>query len=347
MADPEKRYQVFVSSTFEDLQKERQEVMQALLELDCIPAGMELFPAADEEQWELIKQVINDCDYYVLIVGGRYGSIGNDGYSYTEMEYRYAVERKMPVIGFVHSDPGSLPAKKTEQTADGKEKLEEFISLVKSKMCKQWSSAGDLGSVVSRSIVKLIKSHPAVGWVRADKALSGEASAEMLRLKNRVEELEEELKSTRVGPPTGTEELSQGDNEIVVPVRLEIFKIDNKYSTEYKWERFVTTWNSIFASISPSMIDDASEVSIRDALDSFAAKETYSGFRKESDYENRRFKAIIVSDEIFTTIIVQFKALGLISKSTRKRSLKDTKTYWSLTPYGDAVMTRLRAIKRQ
>ena len=33
-----KRYQVFVSSTFEDLQEERKEVMQALLELDCIPA---------------------------------------------------------------------------------------------------------------------------------------------------------------------------------------------------------------------------------------------------------------------------------------------------------------------
>lgn len=32
----EKRYQVFVSSTFADLQEERQEVMQALLELDCI-----------------------------------------------------------------------------------------------------------------------------------------------------------------------------------------------------------------------------------------------------------------------------------------------------------------------
>lgn len=35
----EKRYQVFVSSTYQDLQEERKEVMQALLELDCIPAG--------------------------------------------------------------------------------------------------------------------------------------------------------------------------------------------------------------------------------------------------------------------------------------------------------------------
>lgn len=82
----EKRYQVFVSSTYQDLQEERQEVMHALLELDCIPAGMELFPAANESQWSLIKRVIEDCDYYVLILGGRYGSCGPDGLSYTEME---------------------------------------------------------------------------------------------------------------------------------------------------------------------------------------------------------------------------------------------------------------------
>jgi hypothetical protein len=53
----EKRYQVFVSSTFTDLIDERRAVMQALLELDCIPAGMELFPASTDDQWTLIQRV--------------------------------------------------------------------------------------------------------------------------------------------------------------------------------------------------------------------------------------------------------------------------------------------------
>src|SRR5262245_66397627 len=83
----EKRYQVFVSSTYADLKEERQRVLQALMELDCIPAGMELFPAADQEQFEFIKRVIDDCDYYLLIVGGRYGSVTPQGISYTEQEY--------------------------------------------------------------------------------------------------------------------------------------------------------------------------------------------------------------------------------------------------------------------
>ncbi len=89
----DKRFQVFVSSTYADLKEERQHVIQALMEMDCIPAGMELFPAADEEQWKFIKKVIDDCDYYLLIIGGRYGSTTDDGISYTEREFDYAVER--------------------------------------------------------------------------------------------------------------------------------------------------------------------------------------------------------------------------------------------------------------
>jgi hypothetical protein len=67
----DKRYQVFVSSTYEDLIDERQQVMQALLELNCIPLGMDFFPAANEEQWGLIKSVIKDCDYYIVIIGSK------------------------------------------------------------------------------------------------------------------------------------------------------------------------------------------------------------------------------------------------------------------------------------
>ena len=65
------------------------------------PSGMELFPASDETQWELIKRVIEECDYYIVIVGGKYGSLGPNGKSYTEMEYDYAMETGLPVLGFV------------------------------------------------------------------------------------------------------------------------------------------------------------------------------------------------------------------------------------------------------
>ncbi len=140
----DKRYQVFVSSTYEDLREERQQVMQALLELDCMPSGMELFPAANEDQWTVIKKVIDDCDYYVLILGGRYGSVGPDGMGYTEKEYRYALSISKPVIAFLHKKPGDIPAKKCESSQEGKEKLAAFRALVEEKLCKHWSNPDDL-----------------------------------------------------------------------------------------------------------------------------------------------------------------------------------------------------------
>jgi len=94
----EKKYQVFISSTYTDLIEERKEVQKILLMADCIPAGMEAFVATNDEQFEVIKKVIDLCDYYVLIIGGRYGSINSQtGLSYTEMEYDYAVSKEIPV----------------------------------------------------------------------------------------------------------------------------------------------------------------------------------------------------------------------------------------------------------
>ena len=47
-----KRYQVFVSSTYKDLVEERSAVTSCLLDNDCIPIGMEQFPAMPISQWD-------------------------------------------------------------------------------------------------------------------------------------------------------------------------------------------------------------------------------------------------------------------------------------------------------
>lgn len=83
-------YRVFVSSTYEDLQDERLKILNALLSISCIPSGMELFSAASEEQFSYIKKVIQDVDYFIIIIAGRYGSIAKDGKSYTQKEFEYA-----------------------------------------------------------------------------------------------------------------------------------------------------------------------------------------------------------------------------------------------------------------
>mgnify|MGYP000509063210 CR=1 FL=1 len=95
-----KKYQVFISSTYEDLKEERAAVTQCLLNNNCIPVGMEQFPASNMSQMEYIKKMLDDCDYYILIIGGRYGSLDDDGIGYTEKEYNYAIQKGIPVMAF-------------------------------------------------------------------------------------------------------------------------------------------------------------------------------------------------------------------------------------------------------
>lgn len=68
--------------------------METILKYDCFPAGMELFPAMDEETFEFIKRIIDDSDYYLLIISGRYGSMAEDSISWTERKYDYAVSKE-------------------------------------------------------------------------------------------------------------------------------------------------------------------------------------------------------------------------------------------------------------
>ena len=86
-----RKFSVFISSTYEDLKNERQALMEVALENNFIPVGMEQFHAAPTSQWNVITKMIDECDFYLLVIGGRYGSIDEEvGISYTEKEYNYA-----------------------------------------------------------------------------------------------------------------------------------------------------------------------------------------------------------------------------------------------------------------
>src|SRR3954451_18120828 len=143
MSSIDKRYQVFISSTYADLKEERREVMQAIMEMNCIPAGMELFPALDEEQFKFIKRVIDDCDYYLLIIGGRYGSLSAEGISYTEAEYNYAIEKDKKVIVLIRKDIDAILYNKSENNPDLRTKLDDFRRKVSSdRLVRFWISSG-------------------------------------------------------------------------------------------------------------------------------------------------------------------------------------------------------------
>src|SRR4051812_7715785 len=88
------KYQVFIRSTFLDREGARAKATWELLKAGHIPVGMENFSATDERGWRTIQRTIDTSDYYILIIGGRYGTVDESiNMSWTEREYRYAKDR--------------------------------------------------------------------------------------------------------------------------------------------------------------------------------------------------------------------------------------------------------------
>lgn len=168
-----KKLQVFVSSTYTDLKDERQAAVEAILQAGHIPAGMELFSAGNESQLQTIYKWIDESDVYMLILGGRYGSLEiKSGKSYTQLEYEYALSNGIPVFTIVLSDSfltskvNSLGLKNVMEQ-DHPDKYKSFKSLVMSKIVKIVNDTKDIKIGIITSLYSLIDTYPVIGWVKS------------------------------------------------------------------------------------------------------------------------------------------------------------------------------------
>ena len=129
-----RKFSIFISSTYDDLKNERQALVGVALENNFIPVGMEQFHAAPASQWDVITKMIDECDFYLLVIGGRYGTIDKEtGISYTEKEYNYAKMKGLPVLVLIKQPSAIIESE--QDTGHNKyekmKKLEEFRKRVK------------------------------------------------------------------------------------------------------------------------------------------------------------------------------------------------------------------------
>lgn len=208
------KYQIFVSSTFSDLKEERQVVSRSILELNHIPAGMELFPAFDLAQLDFIKRIIDDCDYYLLIIGGRYGSLGPDGVGYTEAEYDYAVEKNKPVIALLHEDVGKILNEKVEKDPESLKKLEAFRKKVSNgRLVKYWKDKNDLQSSAIISLTTSFNQIPQIGWIRNDGVVNQKSLKLLEEMRRRIDHQRGNIQSL-TAKLTSFEELEESEIEV-------------------------------------------------------------------------------------------------------------------------------------
>lgn len=170
-----KKLQVFVSSTYTDLIEERQAAVAAILDAGHIPAGMELFKAG-KSQMKTIRKWIDESDVYMLILGGRYGSIEEEsGLSYTELEYKYALSKNMPVFAIVLDDSFlHIKASSAGDTAifgnKNKQKYKVFKKFVETNVVKFVSNVDQIPSFIHGQLNYILssKEYNLIGWIRDD-----------------------------------------------------------------------------------------------------------------------------------------------------------------------------------
>lgn len=260
-----KRYQVFISSTYTDLQLERQAVLESVLKLRHIPVGMEHFVSTNEEQFNYIKRLLDETDYYIIIIGNRYGSQADDGISYTEKEFDYAVNLGIPVIACIHSNPDSLPVNKSDMEPDAKQKLNEFRNKVMHHRMVSyfsWENPSDLSAEVVVALINTINDYPRPGWERV-------ASYENSDLLNQINDLR--IENDRMKVLLDGKKQSEKHEQLIMQFPWSEIRTFAGYSNWDGYENIFIpvslTWSQIFSIFGPILLAESSNRSIHYALD--------------------------------------------------------------------------------
>lgn len=327
----EKKYQVFISSTYGDLIDERRAVIEIILAMGHIPAGMELFSAGNQEQWDVIQERINECDYYIVIVAGRYGSITEEKLSYTRKEYEYAREIGIPVAGFL-LDPKtfkSWPLDKCDP--ENSQLLESFRARVESLPVNYWHNTGDLKAQCAVALPKLIRHNSRSGWVSGDEVIDSKMVSEFTRLSSENERLRTELDKlktelTELKPKIDLDALEATLNSI-----QHTLLITKGYSEPIEEYETVSLFD-IYLVCAPSMLIEISDKDLRRTM-LYASTEIDKYFNEKSGNEY----CTELNEPLANKIIGELVSCGLIEPSIKKRSLKAGHEYWTLTKIGEQI----------
>ena len=336
----QRRYQVFVSSTYNDLTEERKHVMQALLETKCIPAGMELFPAASTEQMKLIQSVIDDCDYYLVIVAGKYGSCVSTGLSYTEMEFDYAVKTGKPILAFFHSDIKKLPGDKLEDNDVARRKIAAFTEKIKhQRLCRSWNTPDGLASAIKTAIIHAIETNPKPGWVRADSVPTW----------NMVQNLEQRIAELEGRPGSESpENFPTGQDKIRIPAKInweEAEKPGSRYGVYHVFDKeFLLNWDELFLHVAPEPGISTSRLGLLRSFGHSLAKQVESEINSTAKSKVLRLGGT-VDGEFFDQILQTFLARKLFKQVPPPKRVRTRMPYWQLSPKGVQRLAELRAIR--
>lgn len=244
------------------------------------------------------------------------------------------------MLGFVHANPDGLPRDKSSLDPGVWEKLVAFREKVMTRMVKTYGTPSELGSVVSRSLMRTIRTTPREGWVRGRDAMSPDTRAEIAELRAQLSDMQRvEAEAGLSAPPDDS--LAQGDDRIELGFTYGSGHWSQTQSWVGTWE---VSWDEALRTLGPMMADEATEGALKGRLETFvlsaALEDTEYGLERVQEPELE----IDVAD--WEKVMVQLRALGYVRTGTKRRTVSDRATYWTLTESGDERLVELLALRR-
>lgn len=321
-----KKYQVFISSTFIDLIDERNAAVEAILKAGHIPAGMELFKAG-RSQLETINNWIDESDIYLLILGKRYGSIDDESnISYTQLEYEYALSKEnFPVFSIILKDEyvnqKLINGKNKNELYEENniDKYDNFLDLVKTQIVSFAGSIAEVKLAIHENIPDIEKSYILDGWVKASIGSNEIIIKELNDLKKASEnatvtadeikyDLEEEINKTIRIFGKRTERMGSG------------YSISNRTTNESA----ELSYKNIFCRLAPHLLEHPNDASIKSKIEDIVV--SISSISNSGSF--------LINDEPFQKIKIHLSKIGLTSTKYSKTTKGGMSLFWNITKLG-------------
>ncbi|GHU58238.1 hypothetical protein FACS189444_1580 [Spirochaetia bacterium] len=185
-----KKYHIFISSTLDDLKNERQELIRIIWELGHIPVTMELFDINDSEHQKIIKQNIENGDYFLSLTAHKYGPAGA---SRVLAEYNYARKKAVPVAALIIGEKDRWKDAKKETDPAVIQELEQFKQQLQSHPHEFWNNTAELRQKAQNLLIREMNFRPRTGWVNADQLSLPVVANELGRLSRENAELKQRI----------------------------------------------------------------------------------------------------------------------------------------------------------
>lgn len=321
----DRRFQVFVRSAGLPADTVRQAVVRAVISLGCTPVIADAADPSDAEHAALIRRLIDDCDYYLLILGERDDAAVTHLLRYTQAEFDHAASGRRDALCLVRNKGRRMPRRTAASDPDARAILKSLRSRAElGRTVRCWQYDDELPGLTALTLAAAIRSRPAVGWVRGNLAADGQLLTDLDLLRGENSALKEQLTRLLAAPAAG---LAGLDDQVTLRLR-------SKQRTHPQWELWSATLSrrELFASIGPHLLNRPDDAWIRLAVTAAAVRAVgRNGFRHELDEDD------------FQSIKLHFRGLRLIELTHAQTPHGRTKLLWSLTPYGEQALLGIRA----